>query len=122
VVVFHPPAGALNEKCGVPKVRGRACPRPTPERSDASFMARVVAVGGDRFKVIDGVAYLDGHRLEESYVRPDPDCAACNLPREIAVPADHVFLMSDNRGVGADSRHWGPVPEAWITGAVVGKQ
>ena len=34
----------------------------------------------------------------------------------IRIPADHWFMMGDNRGESDDSRFWGPVPTGWIVG------
>jgi signal peptidase I len=38
------------------------------------------------------------------------------LPQEITIPADHYFMMGDNRGESDDSRFWGPIPRDWIIG------
>lgn len=122
VVVFKPPAGADDNACGIvgfePTQEDEACPVPTKERSDTNFIKRVVAVPGDRLKVIDGRVYIDGKRQEneKSFIRPDGACDICNLPREIVIPPDHFFMMGDNRGESADSREWGPVPKKWIIG------
>ena len=76
----------------------------------------MVAVGGDRLKVIDGRVYINGKRQKEPFIRPDDECGICNLPEEITIPKGHFFMMGDNRGESADSREWGPVPKKWMIG------
>jgi signal peptidase I len=116
VVVFKPPAGADTNSCGVRHQSDTACPEPTDDRSETNFIKRVVAVPGDRLKVVDGSVYINGERQQEPFARLDPDCGICNLPGEIQIPDDHYFMMGDNRGESADSREWGPVPKKWIIG------
>jgi signal peptidase I len=116
VVVFKPPAGADDNVCGGRHSPQSACPRPTSKRSDTNFIKRVVAIGGDRLKVIDGRVYLNGKRQREPFIRPDSSCGICNLPREITIPKGMYFMMGDNRGESADSREWGPVPKKWLIG------
>ena len=116
VLVFKPPAGADVNSCGVRHSSESACPRPTPERSDTNFIKRVVAVGGDRLKVIGGAAYVNGQRQDESFARLSTGCGICNLPREIRIPKGYYFMMGDNRGASADSREWGPIPKEWVIG------
>ena len=116
VVVFKPPAGADDNACGERHPSDSPCPRPTPKRSDTNFIKRVVAVGGDRIKVIDGHVYLNGRRRPEPWIRSDSRCEICNLPREIRIPRGYFFMMGDNRGESADSRYWGPVPKNWLIG------
>ena len=116
IVVFKPPAGAENNSCGIQHSSDTACPSPSEERSDTNFIKRVVAVPGDRVKVMDGAVYIDGRRQKEEFARLSRDCGICDLPREITIPEDHYFMMGDNRGASADSREWGPVPKKWIIG------
>jgi signal peptidase I len=116
IVVFKPPAGADSESCGVEHPSDQPCPRGTVERSDTTFIKRVVGVPGDRLKVLEGRVYINGERQDEPFARLDPECAMCNLPRAIAIPEGRYFMMGDNRGASEDSRAWGPVPKEWIIG------
>jgi signal peptidase I len=117
IVVFNPPLGADEGSCGdLGNPADRPCPEPTSRRSDTNFIKRVVAVPGDRVKVVNGRVLVNGRRQEDPFARPDADCELCNLPQPIRIPPGHFFMMGDNRGASADSRQWGPVPEEWIVG------
>jgi signal peptidase I len=117
VVVFHPPAGAENgQSCGAAPPEGQPCDTPTEERADVNFVKRVVAGPGDRISIDDGRVVLNGERQDEDFIRPCGEGSDCDFPREITVPADHYFMMGDNRGASDDSRFWGPVPREWIIG------
>ncbi len=122
VVVFRPPAGAesatntTGNSCGVPHPPDQACPRPTEGEADTNYIKRVVGEPGDRIKVIEGRAYVNGRLQDEPFISPDAQCRICELPKEITVPPGHFFMMGDNRGQSADSREWGPVPEDSIVG------
>ncbi len=117
IVVFNPPTGAEEGSCGdLGNPADRPCPEPTSTRSETNFIKRVVAGPGDRVKVIDGQAIVNGRPQKEPFARPDGDCPICDLPVEITIPPDHFFMMGDNRGASADSREWGPVPEDWVIG------
>jgi signal peptidase I len=116
ILVFKPPRGADDDVCGVGHSSASPCPRPTAARSDTNFIKRVVAVGGDRLKVMGGRVYIDGKLQKEPFIRPDDQCPICNLPRAITIPRGYYFMMGDNRGQSLDSRQWGPVPKKWIIG------
>jgi signal peptidase I len=120
VVVFHPPTGAENgEQCGNPDAGAgtrTACDRPTPEESDTNFIKRIVAGPGDRLRIHNCHPVVNGVQASEDFIRPSRNGNGCNLPEEIEVPADHYFMMGDNRGASDDSRFWGPVPRDWIIG------
>jgi signal peptidase I len=118
IVVFHPPAGAEQDNtCGSgPPPEGQVCDQPTPDKADVNFIKRVVAGPGDRIAIDDGHVILNGKRQQESFMRPCGGGSDCDFPREVTVPADHYFMMGDNRGASDDSRFWGPVPRDWIIG------
>jgi signal peptidase I len=118
VVVFHPPTGAEsgNECGGGPPPPNQVCARPTRRRADVNFIKRVVAGPGDRLAVRNGQVILNGARQREGFIEPCEGGEGCDFPREVRIPADHYFMMGDNRGSSDDSRFWGPVPREWIIG------
>ena len=120
IVVFHPPAGADSNECGVPRFddSGTICPRPTPGESRETFVKRIVGLPGDRIAISSGLVVLNGRQLDEDYTEPDKNCLDCELPEEITVPRGHVFVLGDKRGASADSRNWGPVREESLIGEV----
>ena len=118
IVVFHPPKGSESngEKCGVPRPSNEACPVGTKARADTNFIKRVVAVPGDRLKIMDNHAYVNGKRQADGFANLTPCTDVCNLQKQITVPPGQFFMMGDNRGQSDDSRDWGPVPKKWIIG------
>jgi len=120
IVVFHPPRGAETDTCGDPQTgadKRRACDEPTKQRADVNYIKRVVAGPGDKLSIIDGHVILNGKRQKESFTKPCPaGNPNCTFPGTITIPADHWFMMGDNRGESDDSRFWGPVPKDWIIG------
>ena len=124
IVVFDPPAGAdSGRECGLtvkgrePEEVGMSCPKPTAAESSQNFIKRIVAGPGDTLSVKDGHPVVNGvEKSDEPYIIACGSANACNLPRKIKIPADHYFMMGDNRGASDDSRFWGPVPRDWIIG------
>jgi signal peptidase I len=117
VVVFHPPAGAEENTCGSSRPNpGQACDKPTADRAKENFIKRVVGGPGDNIKILDRKVVLNGKPQKEPFAEPCGGGEGCDFPNEITVPADHYFMMGDNRGSSDDSRFWGPVPSKWIIG------
>ncbi len=117
IVVFHPPAGAARgNECGVPRDPNEACPTPTPEMDSENFIKRIVAGPGDTVSIRNGHPVVNGKIAKESFIMPCNGGSACNLPKQIKIPAGDYFMMGDNRGSSDDSRFWGPVPQKWFIG------
>ena len=117
IVVFNPPKGA--NRCGnAEQAPGAACDEPIDEKDDDNFIKRIVAVGGDRVRIEDGIPIVNGEPVDDPNwdVRPCGAGPTCNLREEIEIPPDHYFMMGDNRGQSDDSRIWGPVPRDWVIG------
>jgi signal peptidase I len=133
VVIFHPPEGAEQEECGptshVIKLGGAACSEPIPqEDTGTTFIKRVVAGPGDEIYVKEGRVYrkaAGSSAFVEEQNSSTRECGAspeCNFPSPIKIPADHWYLMGDNRRESDDSRFWGAVPSSWVVGVVTGAE
>jgi signal peptidase I len=105
-----------------------------------TFVKRVVAIPGDRIRLVNKDVYLNGRLLQEPYKHhktPYVDSYRDNFPSdpntrvddralemldknvmegEVVVPPDCYFAMGDNRDSSLDSRYWGFVPRPNIIG------
>jgi len=86
--------------------------------AERDLIKRVVALPGETIEVRNCEVFIDGQRLDEPYLDPEVvtanDCGGETPPT--AVPADHVFVMGDNRGGSLDSRNLGPIDEDDLVG------
>jgi signal peptidase I len=122
IVVFHPPAGALEGPDGIcgDKHEGlgndQACDRPYGGESSATYVKRVVGLPGDHLRIVGGKVFRNGVKERGSYIQPCPAVSFCHFATVIKVPAGDYYMMGDNREYSDDSRFWGPVPQAWLIG------
>ena len=99
-----------------------------PEEPDRDFIKRVIGLPGETVELRDKKVYVNGTALDEPYVH---FLEAPSAPSElhevtsfdvrknygpVTVPADHYFMMGDNRDNSQDSRYWGFLPRENIKG------
>lgn len=109
IVVFGRPAA---ENCGGPEVN--------------DLVKRVIGLPGDVLTLSGGFVYVDGRRLDESWLPSSeqgtttagPTGTTYDLAHAYRVPANDYFVMGDNRVDSCDSRYWGPIPRSLIVGKV----
>ena len=115
VVVFDSPFGSDGpEESWMEKVTRNVAEALGLRTADAAdLIKRIVAVGGDTVEIRDNEVLVNGVAVTETYLAAGstmPDMA----PTE--VPADHVWVMGDNRNKSQDSRRFGAIPVADVIG------
>lgn len=72
-----------------------------------TLVKRVIAVGGDHVVISENVVYLNGERLDESYVNKDELAQYDDL--DVYVEDGYIFCMGDNRNHSTDCREFGQI-------------
>lgn len=121
IVVFDCPAvSCMNEKRDDGGVKGLL--RKVAEGvgvvqpSAEEFIKRVVGLPGETVEGRDGVVYIDGRRLIEPYLSANTTTSDF---APVEVPAEHLWVMGDNRTNSSDSRVFGAIPESTVVGRTV---
>ena len=83
------------------------------------LLKRVVALGGDRVGIEDGVLVVNGRARREPYVDLERFDTAYFGP--VRVPAGSVFLLGDRRHDSVDSRRFGAVARDHLVGRVLAR-
>lgn len=115
-----------------------------PYEEHPYYVKRVIAIPGDRVRIVDQHVYVNGSPLKEPYAVHDPSSAdpymfdfpptdpfivsgevtpewaatlrADTHDGDLVVPPDQYFVLGDNRDHSSDSRYWGFVPRDAIVG------
>jgi signal peptidase I len=92
---------------------------PGEEDDIKDLVKRVIGLPGDQIAFKDGVVYLNGSPLDESYL-PEGTITSqtCNVAAQVTVPANSYWVMGDNRQASKDSRCFGAIPKGDIVGRV----
>jgi signal peptidase I len=85
-----------------------------PGDQTKSYIKRVIALPGDHLRIDHGQVWVNGKRLDESYVpmKYEDD----RSQPEMTIPKGDYFVMGDHRSISSDSRDFGPVPRGLIYG------
>lgn len=98
-----------------------------PEDSSQILIKRVIATSGQTVSLKDGVVYIDGVALSESYtngkksypIESHADTLGSNIEYPYTVPEGYIWVMGDNRTNSLDSRYFGAVPISSVTSKAV---
>jgi signal peptidase I len=89
----------------------------SPQDSKSDLIKRIIALPGDTVEIRDDKVTVNGTILNEPYILETPHYLM--MPEEI--PADHYFVLGDNRNNSSDSHRGWTVPrqnivgKAWVT-------
>jgi signal peptidase I len=88
-----------------------------PKDTSKSYIKRVIGVAGDRIRIEEGLVYLNGQALDETYV--PPEYFYWRSYPETRVPPGCYYVLGDHRNLSNDSRDFGPVDKQYIYGKAV---
>ena len=100
-----------------------------PVEPDRDFIKRVIGLPGDTVELKNKKVFINGKGLDEPYVHflfpaddgsgADSSLAEFDVRRNygpVVVPAEHYFMMGDNRDNSEDGRYWGFLPRSYVKG------
>lgn len=78
------------------------------------LIKRVIGLPGDEVRIENGVVYVNGVALVETYIAAVP-----TYNGTWRVPSDNFFVLGDNRNDSSDSHSWGMLPADKVIGKAV---
>jgi signal peptidase I len=103
----------ISYKLGSPQ-RGDIIVFHYPKDPSQEYIKRVIGLPGDEVEVKNGIVYVNGQALDESYLK-----VKTNYPGTWRVPQGQLFVLGDNRNNSSDSHDWGTVPMDYVVGKAV---
>ena len=117
----------------IPFIHKTLIPISEPKRNDVivfiypvdkskDFIKRVIGLPGDRIEMIDRKIFINGKLFNDTHgsYSDHSEKSVHSLWKTrfgpVDVPADHLFVMGDNRDNSRDSRFWGFVPLKFVKG------
>lgn len=88
------------------------------ELDKVSYIKRVIGVAGDHVLIENGNVYLNGEKLDETYLVDGLKTPANGEFYDIVVPDGYIFAMGDNREGSVDCRVFGCIPLDKVEGRV----
>jgi signal peptidase I len=93
-----------------------------PVDQSKDFIKRVIGLPGDRIEIFGEKIYINGKPYDDKHgFYADQGSGSFRSTVQshfgpVTVPADHLFVMGDNRDHSYDSRYWGFVPLNFVKG------
>ena len=83
------------------------------------YVKRVIALEGDSVELKDGAVYVNGKKLQESYIQGETLPENDRVKYPYIVEKDAVFVLGDNREESIDSREFGAVIKKNVKGRIL---
>ncbi len=86
-----------------------------PKDAKQIYIERIVALPHETVAIRNNKIFINSEELPEPYVDENRYKLTRNLP-PVQIPADHYFVMGDNREESWDSKDWGTLERKLIIG------
>ena len=97
----------------------KAPPTEPCAEDECEYIKRVIGLPGDVVMVENGLVYLNGDLLEQSFLPEDfvsDSGSYCKEGVAVQVPEGEYLVFGDNRSHSRDGREFGPIPMSLIVG------
>ena len=93
-----------------------------PRNESQDFIKRIIATPSDNIKIENGLVFVNGNKLSETYLPQNTFTQGGSFLAEgdqITTGENQYIVFGDNRNHSSDSREWGAVTKKEIIGKVV---